>query len=111
SFEETAFLLWEGKLPNKTQLATLKSQFVAAEPLPKHVMATLQALPPATQPMDALRTAASALSSTDPDLASNQPDADRRKAIRLTAQFPTIVTAFHRLRNNQQPVAPDPNLS
>jgi citrate synthase len=61
--------------------------------------------------MDALRTAASALGATDADLKSNDPEANRRKAIRLTAQFPTIVTAFHRLRSQQKPIAPDPSLS
>src|SRR5947207_8015127 len=88
SFEETAHLLWEGKLPNRTQLATLKNQLNAAMALPKHVQAILQALPPQTQPMDALRTAASALGAIDPDLSSNSPDANRRKAMRLTAEFP-----------------------
>src|SRR5207248_3214548 len=106
-FEETAFLLWEGRLPSRNELATLKSQFTASEALPRQVMAVIQALPAQTQPMDALRTAVSALSSVDPDLNDNSPDADRRKAIRLTSEFATIVTAFHRLRNHQQPIAPD----
>ena len=79
--------------------------------LPPHVLATLKALPPTAQPMDALRTAVSALSSNDPDLTSNEAAANRRKAVRLTAQFPTIVTAYHRLRTNQAPVPPDPALS
>src|SRR5690349_20367944 len=83
SFEEVCYLLWDGKLPNRNELATLNNQFHAAEPLPKHVMAILTALPRDTQPMDALRTAVSALSSIDPDLSSNTPDANRRKAIRL----------------------------
>src|SRR5205085_7092809 len=78
--------------------------------LPPHVMTVLKALPLETQPMDALRTACSALSSVDPDLASNDRDANRRKAVRLTAQFPTIVAAFHRLRHHQDPIAPDPKL-
>jgi citrate synthase len=111
SFEECAFLLWEGTLPNRQQLQTLKSQLAAASVLPKHVLAILTALPAKTQPMDALRTATSALSSIDPDLTSNEPDANRRKAIRLMAQFPTIVTTFHRLRTGQQPISPDPSLS
>jgi len=111
SFEECAYLLWEGALPNRQQLQTLRSQLAAAAVLPKHVMAILSALPPKTQPMDALRTATSALSSIDPDLASNEPDANRRKAIRLTAQLPEIVTTFHRFRTGQQPISPDPSLS
>ncbi len=61
--------------------------------------------------MDALRTAVSSLSSTDPDLNSNDPAANLRKAIHLTAQFPTIVAAFHRLRNNQKLIDPDPGVS
>ncbi len=111
SFEEVAFLLWEGKLPNKGELATLKQQLAASMSLPAHVMSILKALPPVTQPMDALRTAVSALASGDADLTSNEAAANRRKAIRLTAQFPTIVTAYHRLRNNQEPIKPDPALS
>jgi citrate synthase len=111
TFEEVAFLLWDGKLPNTAELATLKKQLGESATLPEHVMNVLRALPRQTQPMDALRTAASALGSGDPDLESNDPAANRRKAVRLMAQFPTIVTAFHRLRNGEQPVAPDPSLS
>jgi len=111
SFEETAVLLWDGELPTKGVLEQFKKDLGASAKLPPHVLAILKALPAETQPMDALRTAASALGATDPDLRSNEPEANRRKAIRLTAQFPTIVTAFHRLRNGQQPVDPDPSLS
>src|SRR5690606_9797417 len=111
SFEEVAFLLWDGKLPNKTELATLKQQLAASMALPAHVIAILKALPPATQPMDALRTAVTRPPAGDADLTSNEAAANRRKAIRLTAQFPAIVTAYHRLKNNQQPITPDPTLS
>jgi citrate synthase len=110
SFEEVAFLLWDGRLPNRSELDTLKRQLGESAALPEHVLGVLRGLPKQTQPMDALRTAASALAATDPDLESNDPEANRRKAVRLTAQFPAIVTAFHRLRNGEQPVAPDPSL-
>ena len=111
SFEEVAYLLWDERLPNRAELNTLRQQLGASAALPPHVMAILRALPPETQPMDALRTACSALAATDPGVEDNSPEANRRKAVRLTAQFPTIVTAFHRLRNRQEPVAPDPKLS
>jgi citrate synthase len=111
SFEETAYLLWEGALPNRAQLDKVKSDLASSMALPPHVLGILKALPRDTQPMDALRTAASALGAGDPDLSSNDPAANRRKAVRLTAEFPTVVAAFHRLRNGQQPVAPDPSLS
>jgi citrate synthase len=111
SFEETAYLLWSNKLPNRSELSRLKSDLGANATLPGHTLAILRALPASTEPMDALRTAVSSLSSTDPDLNSNDPAANLRKAIRLTAQFPTIVAAFHRLRNNQKLIEPDPGVS
>jgi citrate synthase len=111
SFEEVAFLLWDGKLPNRAQLDQLRKDLGQSGALPTHVMSVLRALPPQTQPMDALRTGVSALAATDADLTSNDPAAERRKAIRLTAQIPSIITAFHRVRNSQQPVAADPGLS
>jgi len=111
SFGEVAYLLWEGRLPNKQQFDQLKSDVAALMTLPEHVSKLLADLPAKMQPMDALRTACSALAAVDPDVNSNEPDANRRKAIRLTAQLPTIVTAFHRLRNGEKPIAPDPSLS
>jgi citrate synthase len=111
SFEEVAYLLWDGKLPNKNELGQLKRDLSSNMALPSHVSKILESMPASTQPMDALRTACSAAGATDPDLRSNEPDANRRKAVRLTAQLPTIVTAFHRLRARQKPIAPDPSLS
>jgi citrate synthase len=111
TFEETAFLLWQSKLPNRSELSKLKSELSSQASLPAHVPAILKALPKSTEPMDALRTAASSLSSTDPDLQSNEPAANLRKAIRLTAQFPTIVAAFHRLQHDQKPIEPQSGLS
>jgi citrate synthase len=111
SFEETAYLLWDEKLPNAAELATLKRELGASMALPAHVMALLRATPPKAQVMDALRTATSALGALDPDLTSNDRAANRRKAVRLTAQLGTIIAAFHRLRDGKEPVSPDPKLS
>ncbi len=111
SFEETVYLLWHGELPNAVQLASLKADIGRQMALPAHIKALLEHLPRQTQPMDALRTATSALGADDPDLKSNDPDANLRKAIRLTAQLPTIVCAFHRLRSGQPVIEPDPKLS
>lgn len=111
SFEEVAHLLWDGKLPNASELSQLRKEIAANMTLPAHVSKIIESLPAQTQPMDALRTACSALAATDEDLKSNEPAANRRKAVRLTAQFPTIVTAFNRVRAGDKPVAPDPSLS
>jgi citrate synthase len=111
TFEETAYLLWEKELPNKSELGRLKSDLSASAALPPHTLAVLKALPAKAEPMDALRTAVSSLSSIDPDLDSNETAANLRKATHLTAQLPTIVASFHRLRNNEKPIEPDPGLS
>src|SRR4029078_7240136 len=55
TFEEVAHLLWDGKLPNKSELAQLKRDIAANMSLPPHVGKILESLPPSTQPMDALR--------------------------------------------------------
>jgi citrate synthase len=111
TFEEVAFLLWEGELPKRSELEQLKRDIGDSVELPEYVLRILKTLPKKTQPMDALRTTASALAADDPDAMSNEPDANRRKARRLTAQFPAIVTAFHRIREGLDPVPPDPSLS
>jgi len=111
SFEETAYLLWTGKLPNRQQLTDLRENLDASAVLPTSIIDVLRSLPKGTHPMDALRTAISALGCDDPDRNANTPESSERKAIRLTAQFPVIVAAFHRLRSDQEPIAWDAKLS
>ena len=111
SFEEVAALLWDGTLPSKSDLDTLRRQLAESRALPKPVMNALEALPHDTRPMDVLRTAVSLLGIYDSEANDMEPEANRRKAVRLTAQIPTIVAAFDRLRNGKSPVAPDPALS
>src|SRR3954462_11433205 len=55
TFEEVAFLLWEGRLPNRGELDHLKKDIASNMALPQHVSRILEALPGTTQPMDALR--------------------------------------------------------
>src|SRR5207247_10768896 len=61
--------------------------------------------------MEVLRTGVSALSAFDPDHDDQSREAEIRKAIRLTAQMPTLVAAWERLRRGKTPVAPNPKLS
>lgn len=111
TFEEVAYLLWNGKLPTRSQLDTLKQELSREYFLPREVIQLLRLIPKDANPMDALRTAVSTLSFYDPDGADNAREANLRKAIRLTAKFPTIVATFHRLRNDQEPVEPRSDLS
>ncbi len=110
SFEEVAYLLWHGDLPTRAQLDALNSTPASARALPEPVLAMIRAFPPDTLPMDALRTAVSALGIYDPDSRDTSAPANLRKAVRLTAQVATAVAAIDRARSGKPPVAPDPAL-
>jgi len=62
-------------------------------------------------PMEMLRTAVSLLSFSDPDESSIERGQERRKAVQVIAQLPTIVARHHRLRQGLDPVRPDPSLA
>jgi citrate synthase len=110
TFEEVAYLLWHGDLPTQHALDALKAQLAAAT-LPDPVVDILKKIPGTAQPMAALRTMTSALGQFDPDAADNSKDANIRKSVRLTAQIPMLVAAFHRLRSGQPILAPQPGQS
>jgi citrate synthase len=111
SFEEVIYLLWNGKLPTTSELDHLKSQLNNETRLPAEIIELIRAIPKTANPMEMLRTVVSALGLYDPDGADNSLEANARKAVRLTAKFPTIVTTFQRVRNGRQPVRPHEELS
>jgi citrate synthase len=111
TFEETAYLLLHGDLPTREQLKGFTAALKASQKLPKVVQRILKDAPLTADPMNVLRTALSASVFADPDKGDNTPAAGHRKAIRLIAQFPTMVGTFHRLRSSQRPLAPRRGLS
>ncbi len=112
SFEEVVYLLWYGSLPGprewRAHRAALSS--TANRKLPPKLIAMLRQFPRKTTPMEVLRTGVSALSAFDPDAADNSRAATLRKAVRLTAQMPTLVAAWERIRRGKPLVAPNPKL-
>ena len=113
TFEEVTFLLWQGRLPSRKELdAHLKAlASTANRKLPPKLLAMLKMFPKKTTPMEVLRTGVSALSAFDPDAADNSREATLRKSLRLTAQLPTLVAAWERIRRGKAPVAPTPRLN
>ncbi|MEC7767752.1 MAG: citrate synthase [Acidobacteriota bacterium] len=107
SFEEVCFLLWYGRVPTRAELGHLESEFAQSRTRPANILRLMRSLPLANG-MDALRTLASALAHTDPDAANNSPEANQRKAIRLTAQLATLVATYGRFANGGAPIEPDP---
>jgi citrate synthase len=111
NFEETAFLLWNGKLPTSAELAEFSAKLAAARVLDPAMIELLKSFPKSATPMEVLRTAVSALSFYDADEKDNTHDANVRKAFRLTAQIGMIVAVYDRLRKGLDVVEPDPSLS
>jgi citrate synthase len=106
TYEEVAYLVWYGRLPNGKELAELEHSLAIQRELPKEIERLIGEAPKTAHPMDVLRTAVSALGMYDPDARDNSQEANLRKAIRLTAQVPTVVAFFDRLRSGKEVVHP-----
>jgi len=111
TFEEVVFLLWNGRLPKRAELDELKKNIAASYELPEWVAEVFKYFPADAEPMDALRTAVSALSFFDKESRDLSRAASIRVATRLTARFATIVAAIDRTRNGKAPIKPRPDLN
>ncbi|PQV62559.1 citrate synthase [Abditibacterium utsteinense] len=111
SFEEVAWLLWNGKLPTQDEFDGLKADLSAAMHFPKHLIDLLKDLPFDASPMRVLSVATAALGILDPDADDMSPAANRKKAINLTAQLPIITCAWHHIRNGTLMPSPKPDKS
>ena len=111
SFEEVVFLLWNKRLPNRAELAELEQSLRASYAIPAELIALLKQFPRAADPIDVLRTAVSALEFYDANSRDIARATSLKTAIRLTAQFPTIVAAADRIRRGLEPLEPDPALN
>ena len=109
SFEEVCFLLWHRRLPTRAELGDLQSQLSLSRPLPEAVIRIMRALPRGDS-MDALRTLTSVLAHHDPESGDASPQANYRKAVRLTAQLGSLVATIGRVNAGGAPIAPDPVL-
>ena len=111
SFEDVAWLLLQGELPTSAQLGVFARQLAEERFLPSQVLSMLALLPRGTHPMDVLRTGVSMLAAFDPDLNDHSHEANLRKAVRLIAKVPTLVTDGWRVTHGKEPVAPKPDLT
>lgn len=113
SFEQTAFLLLKGHLPTQTELDEFNKTLGQERAIPAQVIDSLRLVAPGTHPMDTLKVAYSLLAGYDPDYNSEPTDheANVRKAVRILAKAPTIVTAAYRISQGKEPVAPDATLT
>jgi citrate synthase len=105
SFEEVAYLLWNGSLPKRAELDGLTAELAGSRALTASAMATLEALPADTDPMDVLR---SVVSVQGVEHKLQKPTIPL--AIHATASFPTILASFHRRTQGLKPVEPRADL-
>ncbi len=110
TFDEVAYLLLHGELPDRRQLLDFQERIAAARQVPGPLRDLLKALPKDTPPMDVVRTSVSILAHYDPETADLSPEANLRKAERLLAQIPVAIADQFRISKGQQPVAPRPDL-
>ena len=113
SYEEVLYLLWHGSLPTAAELDAFAADLAAEREVDDDVIETVRALADAGErPMAALRTATSMLSAYDDEAdGADDGEATLRQGRRITAKIPTVLAAFERVRQGEEPVAPDPDLS
>jgi 2-methylcitrate synthase len=109
SFEEVAYLLWYGELPNRDQLADFSSRGREVRAISPDLLEVLSRFPRSAHPMDMVRTAVSWLGMEARDTLSLATDLHRTQqaSIELMAKAPTIVAACLRLRRGEEPIEPD----
>lgn len=100
SFEEVAWLLWKGELPNAEELASFEKQERAMRNLDPAVKRVIDELPLTAHPMDVCRTAVSVIGAMDPTADDASPEANLAKSIRLFSKLPAVVAYDQRRRHH-----------
>jgi len=111
SFEEVAYLVLNGELPNKKQLKEFVKEERSDRKLSKQILKDIQKMPKKAQPMDVVRTVVSLMALEDKETKDNSPKANMRKAIRIFAKTSTGIAAFFRARKGKKIISPKKNLS
>lgn len=111
SFEEVAYLLYTGELPNKSQLAEFTAKEKSLRDISKENLSVIKSLPKKCHPMDSIRTGVSFLGCEDERIWDATPVTNLDKAIRMLAKIPTMVAADFRFKKGLDFIAPNPALS
>tara|TARA_A100001011_G_scaffold294804_1_gene307016 strand:- start:1047 stop:2171 length:1125 start_codon:yes stop_codon:yes gene_type:complete len=110
-FEEVAYLVLNGELPNKNQLKKFIKQERSERKLSKQILSDIKKMPKNAHPMDVIRTCVSLMALEDKDTKDNSPKANMSKAMRIFAKTPTAVAAYFRARKGKSIISPSKNLS
>ena len=110
-FEEVAYLILNGELPDKQQLKRFEKEERKERYLSKTIIEDIKKFPKKAHPMDVARTAVSIMGLEDKDTKDNSPEANMRKVMRIFAKTPVALAAFYRSRKGKKIVMPKKNLS
>ena len=111
TFEEVAYLILNGELPNQSQLEGFKELERSSRALPKELIEVIERMPTEGHPMDAVRTAVSFLGMLPEFRGAESPETAIRKGISLLAKIPTVIAAVRRLKVGESISAPSEELS
>lgn len=106
TFEEVAYLLWNGELPDDAQLAAFEEFERSHRGLDHETKRIIDELPLTAHPMDVVRTAVSVIGASDPETPDDSAEANLDKAMRLFAKLPSIVSYDQRRRHGLEFVEP-----
>jgi 2-methylcitrate synthase/citrate synthase II len=110
TFEEVAYLLWHGELPDEHQLADFETLERSQRELDPVVKRVIDDLPVTAHPMDVMRTAVSVIGARDPEAADASPESNLAKSIGLLAKLPAIVAYDQRRRRGEKLIQPRDDL-
>jgi len=110
-FEEVAYLVLNGDLPNKKQLKKFIKEERSERRLSKQILKNIQSMPKNAHPMDVIRTCVSLMALEDKDTRNNSPKANMKKTMKIFAKTPTAVAAYFRYRKGKKIISPSKNLS
>ena len=111
TFEETTYLLWNKRLPSRSELEELTSQIRSNYALSESLLDMIVSIPRDASPMHALRTLCSAFALEDPAADDPSTTANERKSLAMFSKFPAIIAGFDRHRKGLDFVDPDPEMS
>ena len=110
-FEEVAYLILNGELPNNKQLKDFEKQESKERLLSKSLISAIKSIPRTAHPMDVARTAVSIMGLEDKETKDNSPKANMRKVMRIFAKMPVALAAFYRTRKGKKIIPPKKKLS
>lgn len=111
TFEDVAYLLWNGSLPDETQAKEFRAKEISYRKVPERVMSAFKQMNMKAHPMDILRTGVSLLGTEDERVWDNTTPTNLDKATALLARIPTLIAAAYRLKHGKSVIDPDPTLS